>query len=350
MSQSETHVGEQAAAPVPGKEPVAAAPSHEDEAQKIWDEVIAKAADNKAADAIAESNDPGPKAGSDGANEAQNAPGDAAGKADASGKKGGTKADAKPDTVDIWQGATPEQLAEVNRLRQQASSANGRYTAAQRRVMEMERALNGTSNTEAVLKEAREATETLGKDYAEVAGPVGKVIDAISADIDARKRAGAETRAESINEIRAHVAEQGRILEERIPGWRQRVTGSPAEIARFRQWVDDQPRAIREAAARNDNKLGIVDADAAELVIGGYIRHMESMQPGGQPGGNQTQTQTQQQQRQTAPNDRRQRQLSASASPNMETRLPPTSEPQEDDREGWWNHYMRMEADKRKRA
>lgn len=209
---------------------------------------------------------------------------------------------------DIWASA-PENLraefealqAEKAKLEQQARSANGRLAARTRKINE----LRAQAEKVAAKQPAIDTTQlrSLETDYPEIAQPLNSTVSAISSRLESIEAEEEGRRKAAATELQGIIQEETSRLEEAIPDWLDflRANGNV-----YRQWIEDQPKHIRDANARNANE--ITDADAAIEVITAFKQFLE---PSAQP---QPQNPT------PSPNDRRKRQLAASSSPSSSPR------------------------------
>ena len=252
----------------------------------------------------------------------------------------------------VFANATPEQKAAIERMRQTSQSANGRYAAVQRQLNEIrgKAATRPPMDKKAVdrVAKAKEGIAKLKDDYPEIAGPVSELVDAVGEDLEQRGAAEERERQEATRAIAADTTEQKKKLETMLPGWRKKVA-SPAEAARFAEWADDQPKAIRDAARRNAKT--IVDAEEAAGVISKFFNHLEAQagpQPGAKtPGEEKAAAAPATETKRQEPDDRRQRQLAASASPGRSMSITPTKAPSTSDPQAIWDFY---EAEDQRKA
>jgi hypothetical protein len=176
------------------------------------------------------------------------------------------------------EGKPTEDLAEqVKRLqaeletRPTQSSYDGmkaRYTALQKKHEEWKKNGGGRSDT-ATVQERETALAKLQDEYGDVMAPVIAELqelrqrqEALTADEESRMR-------EAAQEIREHIsAERSEFLKEHPDGF-DVVDENPDA---FNEWVEDQPRVIREAIRRNSAE--IFDGKSAALAISLYKQHL----------------------------------------------------------------------------
>jgi hypothetical protein len=234
---------------------------------------------------------------------------------------------------DIWAGV-PETArkeyedlkAEAEKLKHQVRSANGRVAARQRRLNELEATIKQPASTRDH-HEVAATLQSLEEDYPEIAQPlkttvqtINSKIDALDADRESRRKAAETERNDIINEETAK-------LDEEIPGWGDLLK---THGKTYLEWIEDQPKRLREAHQRNLNS--ITDADAAIETLTAFRQFLEQDNGGGAQPAPQTQ-------RTTVPStDRRLRQLAGSSSPSSSARVPVVSGiPEDGDPQAIWN-------------
>lgn len=193
----------------------------------------------------------------------------------------------------------------------------GRVAALRKRVAELEAQQRNPRAAE--YQPPEELTRT-ADDYPEVAGPMIGVVKQLGQQISAMTAAQQSQAALS-------AAREELRLEEIEPGWGSFVG---QRLGEFRTWLDDQPRAIREAGYRNAQ--AVVSADEAATVIRRFREHVEgASSPQAQPP-------------QADPKDaaRRQRQLAATASPRGASRPVASGIPEDGDPEALFKMMHRQ--------
>jgi len=237
------------------------------------------------------------------------------------------------ETPDIW-AAAPENLraeyealqAEKAKLEQQARSANGRLAARTRKINELKAQAAKSASQAAIDTSQLRSLET---DYPEIAQPLNSTVNAINSRLESIEADKESRRKAAETELQTLIQEESSRLEEAIPDW---LDFLKANGSAYRQWIEDQPKHIRDANERNANE--ITDADAAIEVITAFKQFLE---PPAQP---QTQNPT------PNPNDRRKRQLAGSSSPSSSPRGAVVSGiPEDGDPEALW--AMFKEQDRR---
>lgn len=257
------------------------------------------------------------------------------------------------DAPDIWANASPEQKLAFEEAQKRASelehrlrSDDGRVSSLQRKINRLQEDLKSREPEKGNRNET--ATEALGRlksEYPELADMLNPVLDSVRGDVtalsDAEKKRLETTRRdlqESQSELANIATSNAREVETTHPGYEQFLADNREA---FVAWVDDQPRAIREAAYANAEY--VANPAAAIEVINRFKAHINppAEDTGKQPD-NDAGTQTQ------PLNDRRKRQLDASASPQRSARRPATSGvPDTEDEQAIWDAYEAQESAKR---
>lgn len=263
------------------------------------------------------------------------------------------------DAPDIWANASPEQRAAFEEAQKRATdfehrlrSDDGRVSSLQRKINRLQEDLkNRPSDTGKQRNET--ATEALGRlksEYPEIAEMLDPVLENVRGDVtdlsNAEKKRLETTQRdlqESQTELAGIANANARAVETAHPGYKEFLAeNSDAFLA----WVEDQPRAIREAAYANAQY--VANPAAAIEVINRFKATIQppadqGKQTGKEPDpGPEGETQTQQ------PNDRRRRQLDASASPSRSARRPATSGvPEDGDPQAIWDAFEAQEEARR---
>jgi len=246
---------------------------------------------------------------------------------------------AEPPAADIWAQATPEQRAayeaterRARELEQQRKSDEGRVAAFQRKYEELRKQTG--QQQPAKRQSAAEALEALRNDYPELAEPLAKALEPFEQALtqqDADRNARREADAAEVND---HIRTETQRLEQKHQGYE---TFLQQNGAAFRDWVEDQPKRIREAAYRNAEV--ILDAQAADEVLTLFKAHIAGPPNGAASGAPSAQ-------RDAAPplNDRRQRQMGATVSVRGSRRPALSGVPEDGDPEAIWDAFDRVEA------
>lgn len=242
---------------------------------------------------------------------------------------------AAPADDKLWENATPEQRAALDAMRAKLSEAEhtarsntGRVAGMQRRIDELIRETKTAKPAEKLA--LGDTLKQLKEDYPEVATPIEQALSPLIERINQQADEQTRRQQEAVREIETHTADQEKELENLSPSWFALLQKhGPA----FQTFVDDQPRAVRDAFARNAGS--IVDAQAASDVIEAFRKTLppeEQMLPA-KPSSP------------TPPlNDRRQRQLGANATPPNGARRPTVGGiPEEGDPQQIWDAFRQQE-------
>lgn len=240
-------------------------------------------------------------------------------------------ADAPEAARTAFQGAQQE----LERLRHDKKSNEGRVSALQRRIDELERAQ--TQKPQAAAQQAaaaanQQAADFLQSDdwkgfaeeYPEIAGPLGKVVGTLQRELSTLQeklplvdRLMDDRRQDTLNK-------QESLLAEAHPDWAE------LDRAALREWLGTQPRHIREAAQRNADT--IVDAEEAADVVGRFKAWRDQQNPGHQASPQQR----------PPLSDRRQRQLDSARTTSPRSLNGRASTVIPDDPAGAWTAFERM--------
>lgn len=277
---------------------------------------------------------------------------DSSGKAP-DGKASGDSAAAKDTQADIWANATPEQRAAIEAARSQNEQLESRDRRLRGQVSALQRQINelSTGQGSATRKPAggtdEQADGFLASDdwksfegeYPEVAGPLGKVISSLQDTITTQGKIlsaiGDDRQKEALNE-------QGSLLEERHPGW-QGMMQSNQET--FVDWLNHQPRHIREAAVRNADD--VVDAEEAADVVGRFkawmaVHNKDNGQGEGQTADERSTESNGKNQTQPELSGKRKLQLESTTGARGKGPGAATGIPENGDPEVMWNSFERM--------
>ncbi|WP_022727229.1 hypothetical protein [Fodinicurvata sediminis] len=266
--------------------------------------------------------------------------------------------DTQQNDTELWANATPEQRAafeaaqqEKERLQHQLRSNSGRISALQRQLNEIQAAQANpqqqAASSEAAGQQgqgegqegegqedgflASEDWQSFREEYPEVAAPLEKVVGNLQAEITRQNK---ELSAIGQERRQSALEEQADLLSEAHPDW-QEVTSNQA----FVDWLNDQPRHIREAAYRNGQD--IVDAEEAADVVGRFKAQQQSQ------GGGPTQQAAPRSNGQGSGNNKlagkRQRQLESASATRSRGPGPATGIPEDGDPEQIWKQFDEME-------
>lgn len=150
----------------------------------------------------------------------------------------------------------------IAKLEQSDRSNRGRLSALQRQINEMtaQRQQAAESDDQAAMQDSDDDFKSLMEDYPEIAKPIQKMLDQMKSE---QTRLQKELGAIGSERRQQALEEQATLLTEEHPDWVD-VGSDPG----FMQWLNEQPRHIQEAAARNGNE--IVDYREAADVVSRY--------------------------------------------------------------------------------
>lgn len=213
---------------------------------------------------------------------------------------------------------------ELARRSEEQRRKDGHVSALQRKLNALEQRLKSAPATQDRADE-EDPLKGLADDYPEIEKPLRASLEKVNKRVEDMTRAEQARHVEIQEDYKAtqaeysnYVAEQTAEINTALPDW-QKMVGENQSA--FRQWVDDQPKATREAAYRNADH--IVDAREAIDVIGAFREHITG--------------QSQPDPKQKPLNDKRERQLAAMSSPpNSKRKADLSGEPQEGDENAIW--------------
>lgn len=217
-------------------------------------------------------------------------------------------------------------------IEQRMRSDSGRLAAISRKVADLAKA--ASPRKEDAADDLNELLKPLATDYPEVEGPLKKVVEGINGKISQLSEAEKSRREAAQFELNNLINDQTALLNEAHPDYIEVLkTAGPT----FKNWLEDQPKRIRDAAEINSRY--IVDAASANAVIESFKRHIGLIKD--EP------VQTQE----TKPlDDRRQRQMAGTATPTGSSRTPVISGiPEEGDPEQIWDALRRQEEARARR-
>lgn len=164
--------------------------------------------------------------------------------------------------TDHWAGATPEQIAELARLRQIENTFKGRQRASQNEINRLRQQLAELTRKPDPAKDeaSKAALDNAEEQFPETVRPLRNEILSLKEELAA------------LRESQRALAES-RIAESEMSGYDALVAAHPdaMEIAgrkEFVEWVRTKPRYVREAVQRNAER--IVDAEEAIDIISAY--------------------------------------------------------------------------------
>lgn len=147
----------------------------------------------------------------------------------------------------------------------------GTISAKDRKIRELEQQIAGfrnVANEERADSDQIESLEQLREEYPDLLDPILQRIDDLRQQQDGmRQQLGAVSEYYS-EKVHSAAEEQAQLLEDRMPGWETLVGDNLEE---FWDWVDDQPKAIRELAEASQDV--IQDADATYDMLARFKAH-----------------------------------------------------------------------------
>jgi hypothetical protein len=238
---------------------------------------------------------------------------------------------------DIWKDAPPaakeayEKLQqEKKQLEHETRSHEGRVAARQNRIAELSRQLEQMKKPE---PSGDDPLTQIASDFPELHAPLSKAIESVNSraeQVEAAQRGRIET--ELKEEQRRYVEEvnaQTEALKQEHPDYLDVIK---ANVDKWTMWVEDQPKAIRDAVARNSDD--ITDAKAAAQVLSAFKAFLNPPATAPQP---------------SPQSDKRQRQIGATASPGTGNRQPVvTGIPEDGDPQAIWDAFEKEEARKQR--
>lgn len=286
-----------------------------DEAQRLWDEIAAE--EPKSA----------PAQNGDTDNLAT----------DASAAEDGQTQQTPPST----DGKPKEDLeAQNERLRHSVESGNGRISALTKKVTDLQSKLDRLQNTKKEIETATPSAEVKGRlakvkeeysDFSplvEMAEAQDKRLDQLAANTDADIE-------DTKGQLRELIEEQRQIFLSEHPDGYQVLASNAAA---FKDWIEDQPRQLRDAFKRNEKEL--VDGQSAALMVAAFKASLQSATDGNAPAPNSTSTLQ----------ARRDRQLVGAQS--QRSNAPQITSPApgaDDDPQVLWDHFERLDREKNRR-
>lgn len=262
--------------------------------------------------------------------------------------KPGDAAQAK-DQADVWADAPSElkaahEAALAEYKSQYAKSQGGRIAAYQRTIDDLQRRLgqqkivsHETTDGDKAQGPGSKALESekwkaLESEYGEIADPVKELYAEQAAEL---ARLNKEMAAIGTERRGAALREQAEVLNSKHDDWQQVISENFGD---FKDWLNQQPRHIREAALRNQGE--IVDGEEAADVVGRFKDHLGIP---AQTQGAQAETEAETERRSNsgangnqkpAQSGKRQRQLESASSgksrgPGMATGIPEDGDPEQ---------------------
>lgn len=214
--------------------------------------------------------------------------------------------------ADIWANATPEQKAAYEAAVAERSKFEQRFRSESGRVSALTKKINAAAQPGRQTPNAREAIASIRTDYPEIAQPLEKVVEAIEGQAENLNRVQTGEVEAAREELHGIVQAETAMLTEKHPDYADVLKKNGQA---FVDWVEDQPRRIREAARMNASF--IADGAAAIEVIDGFKKHLAGLAAPAQQQPSPAQQREAQPPVQPQPNlsDRRQRQIQGTSAP-----------------------------------
>ncbi len=239
-------------------------------------------------------------------------------------------------------GMDPEDLkAQNERLQQSFRSDQGRARALQRKtdilqrqIIAAEKRPQRSDTDKTSLRERREKLAASQEEYGDVINPVLAEVDDIRADLKRRDERDAEALQQQREELKSIVTAEEAVFEDEHPDGFETIINN-REV--FDDWVDDQPRALRDIYA--SNRQVIVDGTAASYLVGLFKQALFDAE--GTPAPANPETEKLQ--------NRRQRQLAGARTIRTPSRQQASSRPAADseDAQAHWDYFARQDREQR---
>lgn len=234
--------------------------------------------------------------------------------------------------VDIWANATPEQKAAFETASADKAKAEQRYRSSVGRISALQRKINAAQPSREA-SAARDEIAGMHTDYPEIAQPLAKALEKIDGKLDNLSKSEQSALEADTAEFNSLVEAEKATLLAKHPDYADVLGKNAGPHGVFAKWLDDQPRRIRDAAARNATY--IADGDGAIEVIEAFKTHLgliKPAQPSPQPAP------------QPALDDRRKRQIEGSSAPLGRGGRPTVSGiPPEGDPQAIWDAFEQQE-------
>ncbi len=252
----------------------------------------------------------------------------------------GAEVEASPDGMDS------EALEAQNvRLQKSLRSEQGRHKALQhktnilqRQIIAAEKRPQRPDRDGITLKERHDKIAAAREEYGDVINPVLDEVADLRADLKRRDEQSDERDKQALrqqrDELRSIVTAEEAVFENEHPDGFDTIVNN-REV--FDEWVDDQPRALRDIYAAN--KLVIVDGTAASVLVGMFKQALLDVEGSQAPANPETEKLQ----------HRRQRQLAGAQSIRTPSRQQASSRPaaDSDDMQAHWDYFDRLEREKR---
>lgn len=238
----------------------------------------------------------------------------------------------------------PKELqSQIDRLTHSLKSEQGR-TASQRRQVETLRSQMAeaeqsapSDDNEEKLTARREKMDKAKEDYGDVVSPLVETIEELQAQMGNLGKRDAQNLEDKKTQLASIVQEQESVLTAEHPDWNEVLS---ANKATFDVWIEDQPKAVRDAYARNSGD--IVDGNEASLLVSQFKQSLLSAS-----GFDESASDTNKNDRAAA---RRKRQIDGSRSTRSgSSRATSEPAPNGEDAQATWNYFERRDQKKDRR-
>jgi hypothetical protein len=247
-----------------------------------------------------------------------------------------------PDTKST-DGKPKEDLAAQNeRLRHTVKSDKGRITALQRKVGNLQSLLTRYEGEKKEMtattpsKDVRDRFEKAKNEYGDVIGPMAEILTVQDKRLDQLARIADDKIRDTQAQLAEVIQEQnGIFLAEHPDGLN--VIKENRDV--FLEWIENQPKALREAFKRNYDE--VVDGAEAALVVSTFKLSLHEAAQGKAPAKDSN----------TSLQARRQQQLLGARSERSTASNPVNPAPGRDvdDRAAHWDYYERLDQQRKSR-
>lgn len=247
-------------------------------------------------------------------------------------------ADADTTPAEPTDAEPPDPAEELERLRAENQRLRGTVSGQGRKIQSL--ISERTRLTERVTAaqdddaEAREqAFKEAQEEYGDILGPVADTVTALKGQVETL----AGQTQDRVNEIDQEIEDLSKqefgILTDAHPDF-QEVVGKNGAL--FNQWIEDQPKALRDIHAANKDRF--VDGEGAAMIVTEFKKALAAASNGADP----------EPKNQNKADARRARQLDGSRTTTARTPQAATTrvDPNSDDREAHWQEFERMDAKK----
>jgi hypothetical protein len=230
--------------------------------------------------------------------------------------------------------------ATIERLEHATKSDRGRISAQARELASLRAQIAEARKRPATKPDdtLRQSIEKLRSEYPDVAGPLVDQIEALKGELGALSAVQRQDLAAKEQQVSAITqAEEARFLQEHPDGFDVVQANGPAFLA----WIEDQPKALRDAYAANAQ--AIVDGTGAALLVARFKESLRLAQPGSTAPAAASPS--------TGLTALRQRQIAGATVPRTATsaRAPAMPDPDSEDPEVLWNYWRKQGRDRAQR-